>query len=245
MMIKRIIKHLLKFKPIKKHWYESQKYELDHAMLFMKTPEFHALASSTHSGEFKMSKGYVSDLMLREFFNGDHAEWNKFTKEISNKKCLEIGPSVYSPLAWWDVASERHVVEPLIESIEQWQKENMGYSVFEGLNTHPHGAEVLLQNLIGKIDGAIYCRNCIDHSPHWTFILANISKYASPGCRLLLWADLDHHGEADEGHYDITTDVPAFRRLVELFGFDVLREYEDENRKELNWGCYAIKRPVQ
>jgi hypothetical protein len=68
-----------------------------------------------------------------------------------------------------------------------------------------------------------------------------MSEYAQPGCRLLLWTDLDHHGTEDIGHYNITLDVEAFKRLVETFGFRIVRTCQDTNRPELNWGCFAIK----
>jgi len=239
--IKKAVKKVFNGLPVKS-WAASQSYELNHAILFMETPEFRQLAEATHRGDFNASKGYASDMLLREFFGGDEKEWDRFVGEIRGKACLEIGPSAYSPLACWDVASERHVIEPLYQPIERWQKEKLGFSVFEGLRCHSHGADILIPELQGKIDGAIYCRNCLDHSPHWPFILANISLFAAPGCKLLFWSDIDHGGEADEGHYDITSDTHAFRRLIDLFGFEVVREYQDTHRKELNWGCFAVKR---
>ena len=228
--------------PPKKTWQVSQDYELDHAVGFMDSPDFRALAASVHNGELNISKGYVNDLMLKEFFANDRAEWNRFVDHITGKRCMEIGPCVVSPLAGWVVAAERHVVEPLYRQIDDWQKANLGFSVFDGLTMYGVGAEVLITELVGKIDGALLCRNCIDHSPQWAFILSNISQYAAPGCKLLLWNDIDHKGTADEGHYDITTDPAAFQRLIEALGFEIVRTYTDENRMELNWGCFAVKR---
>lgn len=228
--------------PPAKTWEISQNYELEHAIVFMDTPDFRDLANSFHRGDCNMSNGFANELTLREFFGSSRAEWDKFVAHLAGKNCLEIGPCVLSPLAAWDVAAERHVVEPLLPPIEKWQRENLGFSLFEGLQNHPDGAEKLIPELVGKIDGAIFCRNCLDHTPHWPFILSNMSQYAAPGCALMLWLDLDHRGVADEGHYDITTDPPSFKRLVESLGFDVVREYEDKDRFELNWGCYAVKR---
>jgi hypothetical protein len=228
--------------PPAKTWEISQDYEFEHAVTFMNTSNFRTLAKSVHDGEMNISTGYTSDLLLREFFAGEDALWRKFVTEISNKNCLEIGPAVLSTLAVWDVVKERHVIEPLIDKIEDWQLANLGFSVFEGLQIHHHGAEKFIPELVSKIDGAIYCRNCLDHTPKWAFILGNISQYAAPGCSLLLWLDLDHRGIADEGHYDITTEPEEFKRLLDAFGFDIVREYEDQERFELNWGCFAIKR---
>lgn len=231
----------LAIEPVKT-WEVSQNYELSHAVTFMDSKDFRELANQFHSGENLVSKGYCNELMLKEFFSGQPSEWNGFLEHIKDKTCLEIGPCVLSPLVTWDVCSERHVIEPLVVPIEKWQRENLGFSLFEGLNNHAVGAEELISQIVGKVDGAIYCRNCIDHSPNWAFILSNISHYAAPGCRLMLWNDIDHRGVADEGHYDITTDVIAFKRLIQALGFEIVREYQDESRFELNWGCFAVKK---
>ncbi|OYQ66047.1 hypothetical protein B9G53_05680 [Pseudanabaena sp. SR411] len=225
-----------------KTWEISQNYEFKYAIAFMNTPDFRTLAKSVHDGEMNISTGYVNNLILNEFFAGEEALWHEFVNQISGKTCLEIGPAVLSVLSTWDVVQESHVVEPLIEQIENWQRSNFGFSVFEGLKTHSHGAEKFIPELSAKIDGAIFCRNCLDHTPKWPFILGNISKYAASGCRLLLWLDLDHHGVADDGHYDITTDPEEFKNLVDALGFDIVREYSCQERFELNWGCFAIKR---
>jgi hypothetical protein len=225
-----------------KTWNGSQQYELHHSIVFMDTPDFRKLADAHHGGRMIMSNGYVNDLMLREFFAGDKSEWRRFVEHITDKSCLEIGPAVLSPLSAWDVAARVHVIEPLLNEVEEWQRNNLGYSLFDGLEKHAHGAEEVVPEAVGKIDGAIYCRNCLDHTPHWPFILANMALYASPGCKLLLWLDLDHRGIADEGHYDITTDPAAFKRLIEALGFDIEREFEVTERHELNWGCFATKR---
>lgn len=226
----------------RKTWAVSQAYELRHAEVFMTTKHFQQLAAQVHRGEALISKGYVDDLMLREFFNNDLTEWRDFFDYISGKRCLEIGPNVFSPLATWDVAGKRYIIEPLLEPIAKWQKNKFGFTVFDGLNGYAVGAENTIHELVGRIDGAIYCRNCIDHSPMWPFILSNISNYAAPECRLLLWSDLDHRGKADDGHYDIVSDVPRFKNLVENLGFQIIREYQDQNRDELNWGCFAIRK---
>lgn len=228
--------------PTFKTWELSQRYELEHAIIFMETPDFRGLAKMIQSGDALVSNGYSNELILKEFFGGSSTEWDKFVSEIKGRNCLEIGPCVASPLACWDVAAERHIIEPLLNPIVKWQQENLGFSLFDGLQHHAVSAEELISDLVGKIDGAIYCRNCIDHSPDWPFILSNISHYAATGCHLLLWNDIDHRGTADDGHYDITKDTNAFKRLIQALGFEIVREYQDRARLELNWGCFAIKR---
>ena len=95
--------------------------------------------------------------------------------------------------------------------------------------------------IYSAVDGAIFCRNMLDHTPHWRAVLDNISAYACTGSKLLLWTDLDHRGDADEGHYDISSDVGRFANHIRELGFRIVREYSDAGRHELNWGCFAEK----
>jgi len=229
---------LSKIFPFKKTWARAQDYELYHAILGMRNIGIDKMREWQVN---KMSSGYINPATYREFFDSDASNWSDFIEHIRDRKCLEIGPSIIGEIITWDLAADRHIIEPLFDEINRWQIDNLGFSLFEGIRPHSVGAEVLVTDLVGEIDGAIFCRNCIDHSPDWVFILANISHYARPGCKLLLWNDLDHSGTADQGHYDITKDTQAFKRLVQAFGFEIIREYQDVNRTELNWGCFAQK----
>lgn len=223
----------------KKTWNSSQKYELEHAIDFMNGSTFRALHGELTSGRLRVSGGYRDPLMLQEFFGGNPPEFDEFLSHIEGRVCLDIGPCTMSQIAGWDVAKERIAIEPLLEPIVLWQETNLGKSAYDGFRNYAKPAEVLVAELVLAIDGAIVCRNMLDHTPSWPFVLANISSYAVPGCKLLLWTDLDHRGTDDEGHYNITSDVSAFRRLVEQLGFNVIREYTAVQRHELNWGCLA------
>jgi hypothetical protein len=225
-----------------KVWVDSQKYELEHAIGFMDAPFFRQLFAETKAGKLNLSTGHRDSLMLKEFFGGARAQFDQFVAHITDKSCLDVGPCVLSPLSAWDVAKQRFAVEPLVPSIEAWQRKHLGGSVYEGITAYPIPGEQLVPEIVGKIDGAILCRNMLDHTPKWPFVLANISAYAARGCRLLLWTDLDHRGDADEGHYDITTEPEHFRNFVVQLGFDIQSEYSDTQRHELNWGCSAVKR---
>lgn len=226
-----------------KSWESAQKFELDHAIGFMQQDFFRELHRDTVSGKLKISTGYVNELMLKEFFGGDLAAWKGFTAFIGGKACLDVGPCVYSPLACWDTASQRYGIEPLFEAVDRWQKANLGHSAFDGMKVFTEPAEQTIPELVGRIDGAIVCRNMLDHSPHWPFTLVNISRYARPGCKLLFWTDLVHSDvELNEGHFDITSDLGSFKNLIEMMGFKVIQEYSDAAPgRELNWGCYAEK----
>ncbi len=224
-----------------KTWELSQDYEFEHAYRFMDSEAFRKIHDDLVNGRLRVSEGKTNELMLQEFFESSLEEWHTFVAHITGKTCLDIGPCVLSPLAAWDVAAARHIVEPLHEKIEAWQIEHLGKSAFEDLICHSQQAEEPVEALRGAVDGAILCRNMLDHTPQWPFVMQTMSEYAAPGCRLLLWVDLDHHGTEDIGHYNITTDVEAFKRLVQTFGFRIERTFQDANRAELNWGCFAIK----
>jgi hypothetical protein len=226
-----------------KTWEASQQYEWDATVKFMSTPEFKDMALRIRDDDtLKISNGYSPKLTITEFFGGSESEWLRFVNHISRKNCLEIGPCTASVLSGWDMAAERFVVEPLAEKVSSWQSENLGFSLYEGLTTYSLGADQYIEALESRIDGAIFCRNCIDHSPNWTFILSNISSYAAPGCRLLLWNDIFHLDGVDSGHYDLTKDPNSMKRLISRLGFDIQREYTDSARRDLNWRCFAIKK---
>jgi hypothetical protein len=220
-----------------KTWAQSQRYELDHAIAFMKEPSFRQLHADWRAGKLNASTGHRDALMLQEFFGGDRQSFDQFFKNIAGKSCLDIGPCVFSPLSAWDVAGPRFAIEPLLSPIDEWQRTNLGESSYRDIKGFARPAEEFIREL--RIDGAILCRNMLDHTPKWPFVLANISAYAAPGCKLLLWTDIDHGGEEDEGHYNITSDVSDFRNLVRQLGFRIVREYQSTGRPETNWGCFA------
>jgi hypothetical protein len=227
---------------ITKNWEASQEYEWNATVKFMSTPEFKALAvEAKNNQEYRISNGYAPKLTIEEFFGNSRLEWEAFVSHITGKKCLEIGSCTSSMLSSWDTTTKRFVIEPLADKVSTWQRENIGFSLYEGLTTYSVGADKYIESLEGIIDGAIYCRNCIDHSPNWMFILSNISAYAAPGCRLLLWNDIFHLDGTDSGHYDLTEDPNDMRRLISALGFVVKREYINTERRDQNWGCFAIK----
>lgn len=104
------------------------------------------------------------------------------------------------------------------------------------------GGDEYLPHYNNAIDGAIFCRNMLDHTPNWPFVLSNISTYAQSGCYLLLWTDISHHGVADKGHFEITEDADAFVRLVETLGFQVQYKFSISGHPEKNVGVRAIKK---
>src|SRR5579863_8811044 len=179
-------------KPQKRTWDVAQQYELDHAYGFMSEQFFVELFAQFQRGEMQTSKGYMNDLLVREFFENAPHLFHDFLSAIQGKACLDIGPCVFSPLLTWDGIGEAYAIEPLGESVRDWQRKRFGNSAFDRLNLKSIGADVFLPDLAGRIDGAIHCRNMLDHTPNWPFVLANISAYAAPGCHFLFWTDIDH-----------------------------------------------------
>jgi hypothetical protein len=218
-----------------KTWEQSQRYELEHAIGFMDSAFFREHFRNLKSGHYNISTGYRDALLMSEFFGSSEEAFENFQHHITGKTCLDIGPCVASQITGWDVAKTRIAIEPLLEPIEAWQRRTFGSSIYDGFEKHVRSAEDFLDL---QVDGAIVCRNMLDHTPRWPFVLSNISSYAMPGCKLLLWTDLDHEGEADAGHYDIGCKPEVFKRLLENLGFRVIREHTAQ-RNEINWGCFA------
>jgi hypothetical protein len=216
-------------------WRASQTYELTNAELFMQGDFFKQLFAEIVSGQRLVSKGYRDPTLLQEFFGSDEGLWHSFLAHITAKRALEIGPAVASELATWDVVKDKYVIEPLYDQIAAYQQRTFGTTCFEGITCYSQPAEQVIPELLGNIDGAILCRNCLDHTPNWRAVLENIAQYASPGAYLLLWTDL-YHPHRDEGHYNLMKDKEAFRKLIEKMGFEILLTYS-QNAEHLDFGC--------
>ena len=102
-----------------KTWKNSQKYELDHAIEFMKTEYFVKLLAQHRSGLLKSSNNCIKKLLLKEFFCDNIYEWKNFLDHISGKYVLEIGPCCYSIFADIDEPQEKIIIEPLAAQIHQ------------------------------------------------------------------------------------------------------------------------------
>lgn len=222
-------------------WVDAQKFELDNAIQFMNSEFYKSAIDTINDPNNIMSKGYVDQSTLQEYFGNDIKQWQDFVQHISEKSVLEIGPCVASQLSLWDVASERYVIEPLYNEVIKYQQDKFGKTAFLNLHGFALPAEQLIHELVQKIDGAVLIRNCLDHTPLWPFILSNISEYMTKGSYLLLWNDLHHPPGYEDGHYDITTNVDLFRRLLTNMGFTIMNEYQYPDSPCVNFGCLAVK----
>ena len=225
-----------------KSWLGAQEYELDHAYGFMSETCFTDLFRKYKAGELNTANGYFNELFVREFFANDVGLFRQFINKVQGKACLDIGPCVFTPLVTWHGIGAAVAIEPLGNAVRDWQRQHFGKSVFDDLELHSVGADVFIPDFESRFDGVIHCRNMLDHTPDWPFVLSNISAYAAPGCHLLFWTDINHGGSADAGHFDICTDASQLKRLIQRLGFDVQRDFSDPARPEINWGCVAVKR---
>jgi SAM-dependent methyltransferase len=222
-------------------WASAQEWELGNSIQYMNQHSFADALEHVNNPEFYASTGFIDDADLNEFFSGNREVWIEFIEQITGKRVMEIGPCLLAKIAYWDVASERIAIEPLFDRISRYQNEVYGKNGFPGVEVYSSPAEKLIPELVGKIDGALFVRNCIDHSPNWPFILGNISRYLAPGGQLLIWNDLFHPESYRDGHYDICDDKELFRELIISFGFRIDAEWDMPDSACLNYGCRAVK----
>jgi len=180
-----------------------------------------------------------------QWFLGDTKLWDEFVSHVRSRTALEIGSGPYGYLVWEHWISRRIVIDPLVERYRSQQKRMSGESLFTAdIETHAIPAERVVTSLVGKIDGAIICRNALDHCEDPFEILNNIADYATSGCYLLLWSDIWHIGGAPIGHRNITRSSHLMDRLLDGLGFDILQNGSTvrEPGQVIEYGRLARKR---
>lgn len=166
-----------------------------------------------------------------------------FFAAISGKALLDIGGGPVPAAMFWKCQSRSIVIDPLYDRYSEAVARLFPNNWWTGIEKHPVKAEQFVPELSHAIDGAIICRNCLDHCAEPYLILSNIASYAAPDCLLLLWSDLFHLKGHDHGHRNITMDKIGFARLVDNLGFEIIRETTDhKNRGTIEFGCVARKR---
>lgn len=159
-----------------------------------------------------------------QWFCGDKAASIRFIDHVKSRTNLEIGsgPVGYlAPRAWM---GRRIVIDPLVNEYRSYQLKRFGKTIWSGdIHTYARSAEHVVGNLRGTIDGAIVCRNALDHTEDPLGVLAAISEYAAPGCYLLLWSDIWHLRGLTIGHRNITKSALAMDALLSGLGFEILQ----------------------
>lgn len=179
-----------------------------------------------------------------QFFEGDEALYADFVARVRDRKCLEVGSGPFGflpPLSW---IKNRIVIEPLADKYRAAQLEQLGKTFFtDDLKVYATNAEALLPELVATIDGAIICRNALDHCEDALTILHNLSRYAKAGCYFLLWTDIWHLDGHDDGHHNITKSPEILDALLSGLGFDVIKNIKPVRESGyLEYGCVALKR---
>ena len=184
------------------------------------------------------------ELKVNGFYGDSQETWMEFAKYIEGKTCLEIGPGPCGSLAsrWW--VKRRILIDPLIEEYNRITLELFQKSIYtEDMELYAQPAEKLIPSLVGIVDGAIICRNALDHLSDPMLVLKNIAAYAKSGCYLLLWTDLWHLGSRDAGHRNITEDKEGFKKNIMDLGFEILYSFDGvrQDGSTIEYGCRARK----
>jgi hypothetical protein len=230
------LRQLLRSKnPMPKTWENSQVYEFNFTRQWMEGEAF-----SDYLTSLKSDRSHIVATLKSYFFQGHEAEFDALCLHARDRQNLEIGPSCGPMIYGFAPTIPPYIIEPTGAKIVEYQRRHFGFDVFEGGRLFSTDAAKPIAEMERAIDGLIYVRNCIDHSPKWPFIVSNIARYAAPGCRLLFWSEMNHGPTPDIGHYNITDDVTDFLRMVEALGFKIDRHFSnDPNLPDL--GIVATK----
>lgn len=178
-------------------------------------------------------------------FFRDKSEFDDFCRKTDGKKCLEIGSATEGILAIMPWLTKRTIIDPLVVKFRDVQRNEFGKTIFtDDVQLHGQIAEIVMPELVGKIDGCIVCRNTLDHAVDPWKILENIGAYAAEGCTLLLWSDIWLLRPADVGHRNITKDPAEVENKIKALGFDIVRKLPEigDHRPTIHYGCVAVKR---
>jgi hypothetical protein len=192
------------------------------------------------------TKGLTTN--LNQFFMNDGEIWLGFAKSIENKKFLEIGGSYLGASGLWNFIGEKYHIDPLIEKIYNHIEETYDTNWYEDVELYNEPAEDLIEELVNRIDGCIYMRNCLNHTRNPWKILNNISKYAKKGCTLLLWGETTHRNGGDVGHADICKRPEEIEIFLIDKGFEIVRNVVHGGPDGVaplwgeDYGCVAIRK---
>lgn len=198
---------------------KAQQFELDWQRGYIKQEfgkEHEAWLKRKENNEVGLfANHFIEDAGLRDIFH----------KHSIGKTAVEFGCGSFPQLKEaWNIEN-RIIIDPLAGDYDEWEKSCFdGLTFFEGLKIYSQNAEIIIPELVNKVDGFILCRNMLDHSDKPFEILDAICEYAARGCYLMLWSDIFHVGGGGVGHGDITKDTNAIPNYLKVKGFDWLCE---------------------
>jgi hypothetical protein len=220
----------------------AQRYELEHARVWIRE---HHQRMTDAVAQAKRSGGHWVNADS-QWFAGDEIAWAAWVEHVKGRSVLEIGSGPYgqiSPCSWM---TKRTVIDPLAESYRSIQMSMNGETFFpDEIEVISAPAETQIAHLVGKVDGAIFCRNALDHCEDPFSVLGNISAYAAPGCELFLWTDIWHLNGPDAGHRNITKSETFMDTAISALGFKLVRRLKNIRPPNecLEYGCVARKLP--
>lgn len=190
---------------------EAQKYELE----WQKNYILDTFTSEKKEWEQRRQEKNFN-CFHRHFFK-DHNQ--DFVDFIQDRSILEVGCGSFPLIKEAYGVREKMVIDPLANEYKKIQEENFGDSFFYDTKIYSQQAEIFIPELEYKIDGAIICRNAIDHAEDPLMILQVMTRYASDGCYLLFWSDIWHHDGGNEGHRSITKSKDVMDALFNGLGW--------------------------
>jgi len=224
-------------------WSAAQQYEQQHSERWIQE-NFETLFARIEAAR-RAREISCGSLLVSEFFSNDDGRWLEFARNVQDKTCLEVGAGPCGELAHWWWLKHRFVIDPLAAEYKRVSLQLFQRTWYtDDMRLYSQPAERVIDELRGAIDGAIVCRNTLDHCDNPFLVLSNIAAYAKPGCQLLLWTDLWHPSGHDAGHRNIIREKKAFEQQLNALGFDILYSFEDRERPTINYGCRAKKRII-
>jgi hypothetical protein len=179
---------------------------------------------------------------IDEWFGNALHHFDTFRSHTNKRMCVEIGCGSFPDTNYLWHIKDRRVIDPLADKYRVFEEQTFGKSFFEGFKIYNQRAEERIDELVGKVDGMIFCRNMLDHTDDPLSVLENISAYAMSGCYFLLYSDIWHFSPTGEAHRCITKSVTVMDKLLKALGFRVVLYIKPHRESNfIEYGAVLIK----
>jgi len=175
-----------------------------------------------------------------------------YLSHVSGKICMDVGCGMDGMVPFWKHARRRILVDPLVEeyvkAIDEYMETNAkpGLNWLKGNELRPCSAtDPSMDDMVGKVDGAIIFRNALDHDPgNHAALLSRVLSFSAEGCLLLFWSEFTH-ASSDPGHHDCDLSPEMAKQAIMDAGFEVLSRtipvHGPGYVQGLDFGCVAHK----